>query len=57
MDGLKMVEPMSCSSKCASCQKKQRTGHDGKVSTIRLLTSQGLQYRNFEDFITNKRKD
>lgn len=36
MDGLKTVIPMSCSAECKSCEKKERSGHDGEVSLIKF---------------------
>ena len=40
MDGLKMIQPLSCdksddSPPCSACIKKDRTGHNGNVSVIR----------------------
>lgn len=34
MDGLKMVQPESCSASCGACLNKKRGGHDGKLSLI-----------------------
>lgn len=51
MDGLKMVEPMSCSETCNSCKKKMRAGHDGKVSALRFLTADGFKIKAFEDLL------
>ena len=51
MDGLKMVQPLSCKDDCVACKKKSRTGHNGKVSTIRFLTANGFRYLNFEDLL------
>lgn len=36
MDGLKMVQPMSCSDHCPSCLKKLTVGHDGRVPAIKI---------------------
>lgn len=51
MDGLKMVEPMSCSDDCNACKKKKRAGHNGEVSAIRFLTSNGFVCKAFEDLL------
>lgn len=51
MDGLKMIQPLSCKDDCVACKKKSRTGHNGKVSTIRFLTANGFRYLNFEDLL------
>lgn len=51
MDGLKMVEPLSCSDKCKNCKNKKKAGHDGQVSAIRFLTADGLRYKSFEELL------
>lgn len=51
MDGLKMVEPMSCSDTCKACKMKKRAGHDGDVSVIRFLGQNGFSYKAFEDLL------
>lgn len=51
MDGLKMVEPMSCSEQCKACKTKKRIGHDGDVSVVRFLGKNGFSYRAFEDML------
>lgn len=54
MDGLKMVEPMTCSDDCQACKKKKRAGHNGKVSAIRFLGSKGFVQRAFEDMLPDE---
>jgi len=51
MDGLKMVEPMSCDDNCKACKNKKRIGHNGKISVIRFLTSEGFALKAFEDLL------
>lgn len=54
MDGLKMVEPMSCSDTCKACKTKKRAGHDGRVSVMRFLTSNGFVIKAFEDLLPSE---
>lgn len=51
MDGLKMVEPLSCSDACKACKQKKRAGHDGRVSVMRFLTQDGFVIKAFEDLL------
>lgn len=36
MDGLKMVQPLSCSEECVSCSKNLNNGHDGVLPVIKM---------------------
>lgn len=54
MDGLKMVEPMSCAIDCKACRTKKRAGHDGDVSVVRFLGNNGFTYRAFEDLLPSE---
>lgn len=47
MDGLKMVQPESCSSACSACAGKARGGHDGSLSVVRF----GLSPQAFESLL------
>lgn len=51
MDGLKMVQPDSCSAECHSCKKRIRTGHDGRLSLCRFATPEGFSIKIFNDFV------
>lgn len=47
MDGLKMVQPESCSPACSACAAKARGGHDGLLSAVRF----GLVPQAFESLL------
>lgn len=51
MDGLKMVEPESCSKNCVACKMKKYAGHDGKMPVVRFLSENGYIFHTFEDFL------
>lgn len=58
MDGLKMVQPISCSDKCQACKKRLRVGHDGVLPMIRQLHSADKPFilHTFEDLYLQKSK-
>lgn len=51
MDGLKMVAPETCSSKCSACAVKKNGGHDGSVAVIRFGFSEPYEIKTFEGLL------